>query len=48
MANITLKVEGKFPAKSKPDTIRIEPEKGTFALFKGDTWLANGQLVKRG
>jgi hypothetical protein len=42
---VTLRVEGAFPAGA-PDTIKVEPELGTFELKRGDTTLASGQLAK--
>jgi hypothetical protein len=41
-----LRIEGKLPKGVLPTIIRVEPEKGTFAIYSGDTWLANGQFVK--
>ena len=32
MATLTLKIEGELPKGIKPDTIRVEPKCGTFAL----------------
>jgi len=42
-----LKVDGVLPTNIKPDTIRVEPNMGTFVLWCGDDILALGQFSKR-
>lgn len=40
-----LRVEGTFPKSLVPTIIKVEPEKGTFGLYKDkDTLIASGQL----
>lgn len=41
---IQLQVEGSFPG-FPPDKIKVEAEKGTFSLYRGEKWLADGQLA---
>lgn len=44
-----LKVEGKFPKGLVPTIIKVEPERGTFVLYKDkDTQIASGQLYVGG